>query len=76
MKNQASHTTSARTSSLRLLPEIALVDLADPSLSERLAGKVSDQMEAFAARMREGLLAASGGDRLGRDGRAGRRRGH
>ncbi|MGH3739475.1 MAG: IS256 family transposase [Micromonosporaceae bacterium] len=44
---------------MRLLPEIGLVDLADPSLSERLAGKVSDQLEAFAAQMRQGLLAAS-----------------
>jgi transposase-like protein len=36
-----------------------LVDLAGPSLSERLAGKVSEQLEVFASRMREGLLAAS-----------------
>jgi putative transposase len=59
MKMQASHTKGASTSSLRLLPEIGVVDLEDPSLSERLAGKVSEQLEAFAARMREGLLAAS-----------------
>jgi putative transposase len=59
MKNQGSHTMSATTSSLRLLPEMGLVDLADPSLSGRLAGKVSDQLEAFAAQMRQGLLAAS-----------------
>ncbi len=59
MKKQASHTTSASTSSLRLLPEIGLVDLADPSLAERLAGTVSEQLEAFAAQMRHGLLAAS-----------------
>jgi putative transposase len=59
MKMQASHTKRASTSSLRLLPEIGVVDLEDPSLSERLAGKVSEQLEAFAARMREGLLAAS-----------------
>jgi hypothetical protein len=59
MKSQASHTTTATMSSLRLAPEIGLVDLADPSLSERLAGKVSEQLEVFAARMREGLLAAS-----------------
>src|SRR5215203_2548851 len=51
MKNQASHTTTTRMSSPRLLPEIGLVDLVDPSLSE--------QLEAFASRMREGLLAAS-----------------
>jgi len=59
MKSQASHTETASTSGLRLLPEIGLVDLADPSLSERLAGKVTEQLEAFAAQMRQGLLAAS-----------------
>jgi putative transposase len=59
VKKHASHTTSALSSTLRLLPEIGLVDLADPSLSERLAGKVSDQLEEFASKMREGLLAAS-----------------
>ncbi len=59
MKKQASHTKSAVANSLRLLPEIGLVDVADPLLAERLAGKVSDQLEVFAARMREGLLAAS-----------------
>jgi putative transposase len=59
MKNQASRTQNTATSSLRLLPEIGLVDLADPSLPERLAGKVSEQLEAFAADMRQGLLAAS-----------------
>lgn len=30
MKNQASHTRASSTGSLRLLPEIGLVDLADP----------------------------------------------
>lgn len=59
MNTQASHTKSASASSLRLLPEIGLVDLADPGLSERLAGKVGDQLEVFASKMREGLLAAS-----------------
>jgi transposase-like protein len=59
MKKQASHTKPASTSTVRLLPEMGLVDVADPSLSERLAGKVSDQLEAFAAQMRHGLLAAS-----------------
>src|SRR6266540_5227438 len=59
MKKEASHTKSASTTSLGLLPAIGLVDLADPSLSERLAGKVGDQLEAFAATMRGGLLAAS-----------------
>lgn len=61
MSKQASHKKSTATSRLRLLPEIGLVDLADPSLSERLAGKVSEQLEAFASQMRQGLLAASVG---------------
>jgi putative transposase len=59
MKKQSSHTKSASSPKLRLLPGIGLVDLADPSLSERLAGNVSDQLEEFASNMREGLLAAS-----------------
>jgi putative transposase len=59
MKQEASHTTSSPASTLRLLPDIGLVDLADPGLAERLAGKVSEQLEAFAAQMRHGLLAAS-----------------
>jgi putative transposase len=59
VKKQASHTRAASSSTLRLLPEIGVVDVAGPSLAERLAGKVSEQLEAFAARMREGLLAAS-----------------
>jgi hypothetical protein len=59
MNKQASHTKMSPARSLRLVPEIALVDVADPGLGERLAGKVSDQLEAFAAQMRQGLLAAS-----------------
>src|ERR671910_1148011 len=59
MKKESSHTKAASSPTLRLLPGIGLVDLADPSLSERLAGKVSDQLEEFASNMREGLLAAS-----------------
>lgn len=59
MKMEASHTKFATSSTLRLLPEIGLVDVADPSLPERLAGKVSEQLEAFATQMRHGLLAAS-----------------
>jgi transposase-like protein len=47
------------SSTLRLLPAVGLVDRADPSLSGRLAGKVSDQLETFASHMRDGLLAAS-----------------
>lgn len=42
-----------------MLPEVGLVDVADPALSARLAGKVSEQLEAFASQMRDGLLAAS-----------------
>jgi putative transposase len=60
----ASHTKSAASPTLRLLPEIGLVDLADPGLPERLAGKVSDQLELFASQMRQGLLAASVAIRL------------
>jgi transposase-like protein len=41
------------------LPEVGLVDLADPALPDRLAGKVSEQLELFASTMRQGLLAAS-----------------
>jgi putative transposase len=59
MTDQASHTKTACAGSLRLVPEIGLIDVTDPGLPERLAGKVSDQLEAFAAQMREGLLAAS-----------------
>ena len=56
---EASHTKSSTVRNLRVVPELGLVDLADPGLSGRLAGKVSEQLELFAARMREGLLAAS-----------------
>lgn len=56
---EASHMKSTSASTLRLVPELGLVDVADPGLSERLAGKVSKQLELFASRMRQGLLAAS-----------------
>lgn len=59
MKQQSSHTKSASVSTLRLVPQVGLVDVADPGLAERLAGKVGDQLEGFASKMREGLLAAS-----------------
>src|SRR6266508_1605347 len=59
MKKEASHRKTSTTSRPRLLPDIGLVDPADPSLSERLAGKVSEQLEVFATQMRHGLLAAS-----------------
>jgi putative transposase len=58
MKKESSHKKPS-SPTLRLLPEIGIVDLADPTLSERLAGKVSEQLETFASRMRDGLLAAS-----------------
>lgn len=49
---RASHTAvTTRGAGLRLVE--------DRSLSERLAGSVSEQVELFAERMREGLLAAS-----------------
>jgi transposase-like protein len=47
---------------LTILPGVGLVDfdgLGKGQLVERLAGKVGDQLELFASRMREGLLAAS-----------------
>ena len=56
---QASHTVEAGACRLRLLPDVGVVDLAEAELSERLAGKVSQQLELFASKMREGLLAAS-----------------
>lgn len=55
MKEASQTSTMSSVTGLRLLPEIGL----DSSLAERLAGKVSGQLEAFAAQMREGLLAAS-----------------
>ena len=55
----ASHTNSTGAANLRLVSGIGLVDLARPGLPERLAGKVSEQLEHFAAQMRHGLLAAS-----------------
>jgi transposase-like protein len=50
---------TTRKSGLRLLPGFGQVDLADPALPERIAGKVSGQLELFASQMRQGLLAAS-----------------
>jgi transposase-like protein len=55
----ASHTSTSCAANLRLISGIGLVDLSQPDLPERLAGKVSDQVEVFAAQMRHGLLAAS-----------------
>jgi len=59
MNKEASHTKTSGTRSLRAAPEVGLVDLADPGLAGRLAGKMNDQLELFASQMREGLLAAS-----------------
>ena len=52
---RASHTAvTTRGGGLRLVASIE-----DLSLRERLVGSVSEQVELFADRMREGLLAAS-----------------
>ena len=59
MRKEASHTKTSPASRLRLLPEIGLVDLADPLLPVRLAGKMDEHLELFASQMRHGLLAAS-----------------
>ena len=56
---KASHTKPSVVSRQRLVPELGLVDLGDTSLEERLAGKLNEQLELFACRMRQGLLAAS-----------------
>lgn len=56
-----SHTRepSERATDLRLVPGLGMVDLAGSGLPEVLAGRVSDELELFAARMHEGLLAAA-----------------
>jgi len=53
---RSSHTD---TSMLRLLPEFGLVDLADPTLGERLAETAARHSETFAGELRRGLLTAS-----------------
>ncbi len=73
VRERASHTKRS-LSRLGLLSEVGLVDVADPSLSERLAGKVSEQLVTFALKMRNELLATSVENRLGCDGRSRRRR--
>lgn len=45
-RKQASHTETSSARSLRLVPEVGLVDLSDPCLPERLVGKVSEQLES------------------------------
>lgn len=56
-----SHTkkAAARASDLRLVPGLGLVDLARPGLSESLACKLEGELELFAERMHEGLMAAA-----------------
>lgn len=56
-----SHTKklSERAAELRVVPGLGLVDLAGSGLPDALAGRVSDELELFAARMHEGLLAAA-----------------
>ena len=54
-----SHIQPDTSATLRLLPGIGVVDLADPGLAERLAPTINTQLEVFTETMREGLLAAS-----------------
>ena len=56
-----SHTKklSGRAADLRVVPGLGLVDVAGSGLPDALAGRVSDELELFAARMHEGLLAAA-----------------
>jgi hypothetical protein len=55
----ASHTNTSGAADLWLISGIGLVELSEPDLSDRLAGKESDQLEAFASQMRRRLLTAS-----------------
>jgi transposase-like protein len=55
----ASHTDASGAADLRLVSGVGMIDLSQPDLPERLAGKVSEQLEHFAVQMRHGLLAAS-----------------
>lgn len=54
-----SHTPCQAGADLRLLPGLGLADLSGGVLPERLAGKVSDELERFAEHMRHGLLSAA-----------------
>lgn len=47
------------TDHLRLVPGLGVVDLARPGLSESLVGKLEGELELFAERMSEGLMAAA-----------------
>ena len=55
----SSHTKTDASAKLRLVPGFGLLDLADPVLGERLAEVGAEHLVAFAAQMRQGLLAAS-----------------
>ena len=46
-------------SKLTIIPGLGLADLAGSGLPESLVGKVNDELELFADRMRHGLLAAA-----------------
>ena len=58
-----SHTNKERTRAtdqhLRLVPGLGLVDLARPDLPEPLLDKLDGELELFAERMHEGLMAAA-----------------
>ncbi len=57
-----SHTKKDQTrasADLRLVPGLGLVDLARPGLPASLVGKLEGELELFAERMQEGLMAAA-----------------
>ena len=56
-----SHTKEDQTGAtdLWLVPGLGLVDLARPGLPELLVGKLEGELELFAERMHEGLMAAA-----------------
>jgi putative transposase len=58
MSKSTTNERSARAD-LRLISGLGLVDLAKPGLPEALAGKVSEELELFGARMHEGFMAAA-----------------
>ncbi len=56
-----SHTKKdpTRATDLRLVPGLGVVDLARPGLPDALVGKLEGELELFAERMQEGLMAAA-----------------
>jgi transposase-like protein len=56
-----SHTKKdqTRATDLRLVPGLGVVDLARPALPQSLVGKLEGELELFAERMQEGLMAAA-----------------